>query len=97
MARKRGPRQSQNDLRASDEQLAADNEGLLSSGDVRTGFISGVTFEAKAVQYQAVDGLAIFEGCICLGTVEETRSWARRRIPRPKHRSRRRSKSWNSR
>lgn len=45
--------------------------GLLSSNDVRTGFISGATFKNKAVQYSVVDGLAIFEGCIVLGTVEE--------------------------
>jgi hypothetical protein len=57
--------------RASAEQLAADNEGLLSSGDVRTGFISGVTFTNKPVEYEAVDGMAIFEGCIALGSVEE--------------------------
>jgi hypothetical protein len=46
-------------------------EGFLSSDDVRTGFISGETFTNKAVQYSAVDGLAVFEGCIILGTVEE--------------------------
>jgi Astacin (Peptidase family M12A)/LysM domain len=46
-------------------------DGLLKSGDICTGFISGATFKNKAVQYSVVDGLAIFEGCICLGTVEE--------------------------
>lgn len=71
MGRRRGPSRGDKDLRASDEELAADNEGLLSSGDVRTGFIPGITFETKAVQYDVVDGLAMFEGCICLGTVEE--------------------------
>jgi hypothetical protein len=59
------------DVRASEEELAADNEGLLSSGEVRTGFISGLTFEDIPVQYEIVDGLAMFEGCICLGTVED--------------------------
>lgn len=44
---------------------------LLQSNDIRTGFISGATFENKPVQYSVVDGLAIFEGCIVLGTVEE--------------------------
>jgi hypothetical protein len=57
--------------RASAEELAADNEGLLSSGEVRTGYISGVTFANRPVQYEVVDGMAIFEGCIALGTVEE--------------------------
>ncbi|MDN5766618.1 MAG: M12 family metallopeptidase [Humibacillus sp.] len=52
-------------------QVAEDNTGLLSSDEIRTGFITGVTFERKAVQYAAVDGLAMFEGDICLGTVEE--------------------------
>lgn len=46
-------------------------DGLLSSNDVRTGFISGATFKNKAVQYSVVNGLAVFEGCIVLGTVEE--------------------------
>ena len=46
-------------------------DGLMSSDDIRTGFISGATFKNKPIQYSAVDGLAIFEGCIVLGTVEE--------------------------
>lgn len=46
-------------------------DGLLDSNDVRTAIISGETFKNKTVQYAAVDGLAVFEGCIVLGTVEE--------------------------
>ena len=42
-----------------------------SGGPVRTALISGNTFRAKAVQYEEIDGLAIFEGDIVLGTVEE--------------------------
>jgi hypothetical protein len=57
--------------RASKEEMAADNEGLLSSEEVRTGFISGLTFVNKPVQYAVAGDLAIFEGCICLGTVDE--------------------------
>lgn len=57
--------------RASDEEVAAANLGFLSSEDVRTGFISGTSFENKPIQYSVVDGLAMFEGDICLGTVEE--------------------------
>lgn len=57
--------------KATQAQLAEDNTGLLTSDDVRTGFISGVTFGPKAVQYSAVDGLAMFEGDICIGTVDE--------------------------
>jgi astacin len=59
------------DARRSDEEVAADNEGLMSSGDVRTGYISGLTFKNRPVQFEVVNGLAFFEGCICLGPVEE--------------------------
>lgn len=52
-------------------EVDEDNTGLLSSDDVRTGFITGATFENKAVQYSVVDGLAFLEGDICLGPVEE--------------------------
>lgn len=45
-------------------------DGFLTSADIRTGFISGVGFKNKPVQYAAVDGMAVFEGCIVLGTVE---------------------------
>lgn len=44
---------------------------MLESNDVRTGIISGDNFKNRTVQYAAVDGLAIFEGCIVLGTVDE--------------------------
>lgn len=46
-------------------------DGFLDSNDVRTGYISGETFKNKEVKYSAVNGLAVFEGCIVLGTVEE--------------------------
>jgi hypothetical protein len=57
--------------KATDEELEASNCGLLKSDDVRTGYIFGNSFEAKPVQYAVVDGLAVFEGCIVLGTVDE--------------------------
>jgi astacin len=61
-----------NDIeKGSDAQLALDNQGLMSGGDVRTGFISGLNFQNKAVQYTVVNGLAFFEGDIVLGTVEQ--------------------------
>jgi Astacin (Peptidase family M12A) len=44
---------------------------LRSSPEVQTGLIPGNTFGAKAVRYAVVDGLAIFEGDIVLGTAEE--------------------------
>ncbi|HLF26682.1 MAG TPA: M12 family metallopeptidase [Anaerolineae bacterium] len=39
--------------------------------EVRTGYIAGETFDAKLVRYSVVGDLAIFEGDIILGTVEE--------------------------
>jgi hypothetical protein len=48
-----------------------DNPELLGSEEVRTAFILGLTFGPKAVQYAVVDGRAIFEGDIDLGSVEE--------------------------
>ena len=45
--------------------------GFVTSDDVRTGYISGQTFTNLPVQYCVVDGVAIFEGCIELGTVEQ--------------------------
>jgi hypothetical protein len=46
--------------------------GEFRSGrEVRTGLILGSTFGIKAVQYTIVDGLAIFEGDIVLGTEEK--------------------------
>lgn len=57
--------------KGSDAQLTFDNQGLMSGEDVRTGFISGLNFRNKAVQYTVVNGLAFFEGDIALGTVEE--------------------------
>jgi astacin len=56
---------------AHEAEYAESNQGLLASDEVRTGLISGVTFKDKPVQYSVVDGLAVFEGCIVLGTVEE--------------------------
>ncbi|TXH20830.1 MAG: hypothetical protein E6Q95_04930 [Chitinophagaceae bacterium] len=38
---------------------------------VRTGFIKGNTFGYRPIQYSEIDGNAIFEGDIVLGTIEE--------------------------
>ncbi|HEX5734973.1 MAG TPA: M12 family metallopeptidase [Blastocatellia bacterium] len=43
----------------------------LVSSKVKTGYISGETFGLKEVAYSAVDGQAIFEGDIVLGSVAE--------------------------
>lgn len=42
-----------------------------SSAEVKTGHIEGNTFDAKEVTYSVVDGKAIFEGDIVLGSVEQ--------------------------
>jgi hypothetical protein len=44
---------------------------FLTGSEVRTGFIKGNSFEYRAVQYYVIDGQAIFEGDIILGSVEE--------------------------
>src|SRR5919109_1359633 len=41
------------------------------SPETRTGYIPGETFAAKEVVYAVIDGNAVFEGDIVLGTVEE--------------------------
>jgi Astacin (Peptidase family M12A) len=48
-----------------------DDGELRSSPDFRTALIPGNTFAAKAVRYAVVDDLALFEGDIVLGTVEQ--------------------------
>jgi len=43
-----------------------------SSDDVRSSYITGIeAFAVKPVEYSAINGMAIFEGDIALGTVEE--------------------------
>ena len=43
-----------------------------SSDDVRTGFVRGIeNFDVRPVQYNVIDGLAIFEGDIMLGSPDE--------------------------
>ena len=52
----------------------SDPAGYVGAGDLRsgtsvqTGLIQGTTFGIKAVQYSVVEGLALFEGDIVLGT-----------------------------
>src|SRR5688572_16284490 len=42
-----------------------------SSAEVRTGYIKGNTFGYRPVKYSVINGEAIFEGDIVLGTVDE--------------------------
>ena len=55
-------------------QTQRDTGGMLTSTDVRTGYVSGLTFTNKAVQYAVVGNRAVFEGDIVLGTVDELAS-----------------------
>jgi len=48
-----------------------EGDEFQSSPDVRTALIEGSTFRGKAVQYVVMDGLAIFEGDIVLGTEDD--------------------------
>ena len=43
----------------------------LSSAESKIGYNSGETFKNRQVKYAAINGMAIFEGDIILGTVEE--------------------------
>jgi hypothetical protein len=52
--------------RPDESNMAADNQGLLTSDVVRTGYIDGATFRDKLVRYHEVDGLPVFEGDIIL-------------------------------
>ena len=63
------------------EQLAEARpyaEGMFrSSDDVRSSFISGIdAFTVKPVEYSVINGKAIFEGDILLGSAEEWRRYA---------------------
>jgi hypothetical protein len=56
---------------AQKQHSTADPHGLRSDSKVRTAVIQGVTFGPRTVRYAEVDGLAMFEGDIVLGTLEE--------------------------
>ena len=52
--------------------LAAESqEWFRASDDVRLGYIEGNNFSRKPVEYSVVDGMAIFEGDIALGSAAE--------------------------
>jgi hypothetical protein len=53
------------------ERDAGVGEQPRAKGEVRTALIRGNTFAARAIQYVEVDGLAMFEGDIILGTVDQ--------------------------
>lgn len=55
----------------SDEPQGSEHSVPVRNKTVHTALISGINFRGKPVQYVALDGLAMFEGDIVLGTVEE--------------------------
>src|SRR5262245_39784673 len=58
--------------RSTPQTAQASDKGEFREGtQVRTAVISGNTFRAKPVKYVEVDGDALFEGDIVLGTVEQ--------------------------
>ncbi len=58
--------------RGASQGASSDGPGEFRPGNqVRTALIAGNTFHSRAVQYLVVDGLAMFEGDIILGTVDE--------------------------
>lgn len=64
------------------KRTRSSDDGKQGKGEHRSGpiagtaVISGVTFIRKAVQYAEVDGLAMFEGDIVLGTIDEFKGGA---------------------
>lgn len=72
MAEKRR-RPGSNAMDSSERRPSGAQEGgeFRSGGRVRTALITGNTFAAKAVQYSVIDGMAMFEGDIVLGTEEQ--------------------------
>jgi hypothetical protein len=70
MAEKRKGRKATTRSRGAADTTEAKGEQLAGK-KVRTALIRGNNFAAKAVHYIEVNGLAIFEGDIVLGTVEE--------------------------
>ncbi|NUT93186.1 MAG: hypothetical protein HOY78_14300 [Saccharothrix sp.] len=54
---------------------------MAASREVRTGFLSGPGFVDKPVRYSVVDGIALYQGCIDMGPVEEVEVAAARLRP----------------
>ena len=57
------------------EEILGNGE-FVGSKDVRTGYLSGPGFTDKPVRYSVVDGIAIYDGCIDMGPVEEVEAYA---------------------
>lgn len=55
-------------------ESAGEHRAPVRNKTVHTALISGTNFRGKPVQYVALDGLAMFEGDIVLGTLEEVQA-----------------------
>ncbi|MCJ1676458.1 M12 family metallopeptidase [Streptomyces sp. APSN-46.1] len=65
--------------RAAASRTSSNGSGELRSGPIAgTALVDGVSFQGKGVQYAEVDGMAVFEGDIVLGTVREVEDRAAR-------------------
>ena len=82
----RSKKQTGNDLPASVEAeperapCDCDDTWFRSSDDVRHGYVRGIEeFDVRPVTYNVIDDVAIFEGDIALGSVDEldARAWRR--------------------
>ncbi len=77
MAKAKAKKASPTGAGADAQSKAGESCWFRSSDDVRQGFVSGIqAFNLKPVQYAAIDGRAIFEGDICLGSVADVSSAA---------------------
>ncbi|MBT2510766.1 M12 family metallopeptidase [Streptomyces sp. ISL-98] len=71
-AKKTTPARKQATARKATSSRKANGSGEYRSGPVvGTALVDGATFRAKGLQYAEVDGMAMFEGDIVLGTVQE--------------------------
>jgi hypothetical protein len=66
---------------AKDKEDVSYSHWLRSTRDPQTGVIFGNTFDKKEVQYSAINGIAIFEGDICIGTVDEVKERSQQETP----------------
>jgi Astacin (Peptidase family M12A)/Polyglycine hydrolase-like, structural repeat len=57
------------------DEIVVNNEAV-GSRETRTGYLSGPGFVDAAVRYSVVNGIAIFDGCIDMGPVEEVEARA---------------------
>jgi hypothetical protein len=70
-------RSGRSSARGAEPPLPKVDQWFRSSNDIRLGFASGNSFELKPVRYAAIGNMAIYEGDIAIGTVDEIERVAR--------------------